>query len=282
MKLYKDFIFKHIKDTKYPLWALYLVQNYRRIPLAFYNGDDFVEDEKTEGKTEKACIRLASTLQDFPADAVLSIDLKNAKTANGSGILGPFEFVNVSKEDAQTTAVPGSNFANVPGLIGLPAAPAGYVSEETLNGKLEALRVESEKRINDIIFKQREKDFEEKMERERQELKDLRKELNDEKKKYESNTGAAAETLIFALKKIAAEFFPQLKQQAAPAALQGVNQAPKEAAPTVDPNDGKYKAVEELATRLYDNPKIKESDIRDMLNRMDATAANVEPQKAEV
>lgn len=282
MKLYKDFIFKHIKDTKYPLWALYLVQNYRRVPLAFYNGDDFVEDEKIEGKTEKACIRLASTLQDFPADAVLSIDLKNAKTANGSGILGPFEFVNVSKEDAQINAMPGSNFANVPGLIGLPAAPAGYVSEETLNGKLEALRVENEKRINDIIFKQREKDFEEKMERERQELKDLRKELNDEKKKYESNTGAAAETLIFALKKIAAEFFPQLKQQAAPAAaLQGVN-TPKEQAPTVDPTDGKYKAVEELATRLYDNPNIKESDIRDMLTRMDAPAANVEQKKAEV
>ena len=37
--LTRDYITNHIRQTKYPCWALFVVQNYKRIPLYFYNGD---------------------------------------------------------------------------------------------------------------------------------------------------------------------------------------------------------------------------------------------------
>ena len=268
MRLNKDFIFKHIKDTKYPLWALYIVQNYRRIPLAFYNGDDFDDDDKIEGKIEKSCIRLASTLQDFPPDAVLSIDLKNAKTANGSGILGPFEFVNMSKEDAEGNNQPAPQFT---GLGAFAQPPAGWVSEQVLNAKLDEVRAENERRINELIFKQREKDFEERAARERKELEELRKELRDEKRKYESGTGKVAQSLAGAAKIVLGEMFPGLgidKTEAA-AQLAGAQQSelpeaqPQPVAQTSAPevDDPKYKAIERLAEMLYKNPEVTEAQI---------------------
>lgn len=272
MRLTKDFIFKHIKDTKYPLWALFIVQNYRRIPLAFYNGDDFTDDDKIEGKCEKSCIRLASTLQDFPADAVLSIDLKNAKTANGSGILGPFEFSNMCKEDADNqNQQPAAQFAG----FGFPQAPAGWVSEQVLNAKLDEMRAENERKINELIFKQREKDFEERMARERRELDELRRELRDEKKKYDSGTGKVAQSLAGAAKIVLGEMFPGLgidKTEAA-AQLAGANQgelpehADEPTAPEAQkatPRSGKYAAIESLAEMLYKAPDVTEEQIKSL------------------
>lgn len=289
MRLNKDFIFKHIKDTKYPLWALYLVQNYRRVPLAFYNGDDFTDDEKTEGKTEKSCIRLASTLEDFPADAVLSIDLKNAKTANGSGILGPFEFVNMSKEDADNQQQQSAP-AQFSGL-GFAQPPAGWVSEQVLNAKLDEMRAENERKINELIFKQRERDFEERMARERKELDELRRELRDEKKKYDSNTGKVAQTLAGAAKIVIGDLFPGLgidKTEAA-AQLAGANQPelPETAQPaqpspsaTADP---KYKAIERLAEMLYKSENVTEAQVTNLTKGIEAELAKQqEPGKKEV
>lgn len=287
MRLNKDFIFKHIKDTKYPLWALYLVQNYRRVPLAFYNGDDFTDDEKTEGKTEKSCIRLASTLQDFPADAVLSIDLKNAKTANGSGILGPFEFVNMSKDDADNQQPQAPQFAG----FGFAQPPAGWVSEQVLNAKLDEMRAENERKINELIFKQREHDFEKRMARERKELYELRRELRDEKKKYDSNTGKVAQTLAGAAKIVIGDIFPGLgidKTEAA-AQLAGANQPelPETAQPaqpspsaTTDP---KYKAIEQLAEMLYKSENVTEEQVANLTKGIEAELAKQhEPEKKEV
>lgn len=288
MRLNKDFIFKHIKDTKYPLWALYLVQNYRRVPLAFYNGDDFTDDEKTEGKTEKSCIRLASTLQDFPADAVLSIDLKNAKTANGSGILGPFEFVNMSKEDADNQQPQqAQQFAG----FGFAQPPAGWVSEQVLNAKLDEMRAENERKINELIFKQRERDFEERMARERKELDELRRELKDEKKKYDSGTGKVAQSLAGAAKIVLGEMFPGLgidKSEAA-AQLAGAQQGElPEAQPTAQPqatatHDPKYKAIEHLAEMLYKSDKVTEAQVEKLTKGIEAELTKQqEPEKKEV
>jgi hypothetical protein len=281
MRLNKDFIFKHIKDTKYPLWALYIVQNYRRIPLAFYNGDDFADEEKTEGKCEKSCIRLASTLQDFPPDAVLSIDLKNAKTANGSGILGPFEFVNMSKDDEPAApSSPGAQFTG----FGFANPPAGWVSEQVLNAKLDELRTENERKINELIFKQREKDFEERMARERRELEELRKELKDEKKKYESTTGAAATTLAGAAKMVFGQLFPGLGISQADAAAQlagaGNTELPEaEPAQTSTPKGGKYAAIERLAGMLYTNDKITEAEVESLTQGIEAHLKTEQKEK---
>lgn len=265
MRLNKDFIFKHIRETKYPLWALYLVQNYRRVPLAFYNGDDFADDEKAEGKCEKSCIRLANTLQDFPPEAVLSIDLKNAKSANGSGILGPFEFVNMSKEDTETASTPQQQFAG----FGFANPPAGWVSEQVLQAKLDELRAENKREINELIFKQRVKDFEERVARERKELDELRRELRDEKKKYDSGTGKVAQSLAGAAKIVLGQMFPGLGIDATEGAaelagaqqqLPDCNQMAAPATPTTQ-RDGKYLAIEKLANMLYTSPDVTEEQI---------------------
>jgi hypothetical protein len=260
MKLTKDYIAEHIKRTKFYYWTLYALQNYKRVHIMSYNADDITESDSDEEKAQKAINRLFAVLQDFPKDAVLSIELKSSKNANGNGIIGGIEFVNKTKEETEEQP------QNFNGFSGFVNPPAGWVSESVLNGKLEELRAENSRQINEIMFKQREKDFAEKMHRERAELEEMRRELKDEKKKYESNTGAAAETLVFAIKKILGELFPGLKMlkttpETTPPQLAGIKEEP-------EPTDPKYKAVEKLAGILYENPKITASQVENLINTM--------------
>lgn len=256
MKLTKDYIINHIRETKYPCWSLYIVQNYRRIPHYFYNGEDWSESETAESKAEKAAARLTAITADIPRDATLSIDLKSSRGANGErGTIGPLEFANHEKGDD----VPQTSMQQGFGGFGFVQPPPGWISEETLNGKLEAIQAANERKINEILFKQKEDAFREQCRRERQELAEMRKELKDEKKKYESTTGAAAETLVFAVKKILTELFPNLPlAQAAQPQLSGAASAADDDEP---PSDPKYRAVETLANSLYENPDLTERDI---------------------
>lgn len=261
--LTRDYIENHIRQTKYPCWALFVVQNYKRIPLYFYNGEDFEDNDNADSKAEKAVNRLQLILHDYPADTRLSIDLKSSKGANGTqGTIGPLEFTNRDKGDELATPpAPQQGF----GGFGFIQPPAGWVSEETLNGKLEAMKAENERLVNNILFKHKEDAFKEQCRRERRELEEMRKELQDERKKYESNTGAAAETLVFAVKKILGELFPQLPfaQAAATSAAQpqlaGAAQQEEHR-----PQDAKYSAVEVLANALYNDPNLTEKDINDI------------------
>ncbi len=275
--LTRDYITNHIRQTKYPCWALFVVQNYKRIPLYFYNGEDFEEGDMAEGKAEKAVARLSSILRDYPADAHLSIDLKSSKGANGSqGTIGPLEFTNRDKDDAPAMPTAPQGF----GGFGFIQPPAGWVSEETLNGKLEALAAANEKRINEILFKHKEDAFREQCRRERRELEEMRKELQDERKKYESNTGAAAETLVFAVKKILGELFPQLPfAQTTPAATTPpqLSGAPSQES---RPADAKYNAVEVLANALYADPNLTEKDINEISLAISQRVKAKEPQPA--
>lgn len=256
MKLTKDYIINHIRETKYPCWSLFVVQNYKRVPLYFYNGEDWSDNETAESKAEKAVARLTAITANYPAEATLSIDLKSSKGANGErGTIGPLEFVNHEKGDD----VPQVSMQQGFGGFGFVQPPPGWISEETLNGKLEAIQAANERKINEILFKQKEDAFREQCRRERQELAEMRKELKDEKKKYESTTGAAAETLVFAVKKILTELFPNLPlAQAAQPQLSGAASAADDDEP---PSDPKYRAVETLANSLYENPDLTERDI---------------------
>lgn len=261
--LTRDYIENHIRQTKYPCWGLFVIQNYKRIPLYFYNGEDFEDSDTADSKAEKAVNRLQLILHDYPADARLSIDLKSSKGANGTqGTIGPLEFTNRDKGDELATP-PAPQQGS--GGFGFIQPPAGWVSEETLNGKLEAMKAENERLINNILFKHKEDAFKEQCRRERRELEEMRKELQDERKKYESNTGAAAETLVFAVKKILGELFPQLPfaQAAATSAAQpqlaGAAQQEEHR-----PQDAKYSAVEVLANALYNDPNLTEKDINDI------------------
>lgn len=271
MKLTKDYIINHIQQTKYPCWSLYVMQQYgKRYPIMHYNGDDFSENDDATVKAEKAVARLSGALQMLPSDALLCIELRSSKGANGSqGTLGPFEFYNRDKGDeAPALATIGAQAtpANFGGFGFAP--PPGWVSEEMLAGKLEALKVENENRVNEILFNQKKREFSEWAKRERAEIAEIKKELRDEKRKYESNTGAAAETLVFAMKKLIAELFPG-------SPVVGALTGAPEAAPNNDPgvmngtdsdntdeeNTPKFKAVEGLAAMLYNDDRVTEADV---------------------
>lgn len=280
MRFTKDYVFKHIKTTKYPCWSLYIVQGYKRTPLIHYNGDDFTDNETTDSKTEKSINRLAAVLDDMPADAVLSIDLKTSQKSPAAGYLGPVEFCNVTKDDA-AAAIP-TQPQSLGGFGGFGTPPPGWVNEETLNSKLEALSVQNEKKINDMLFKQREREFEERVRRERAELEKLKTELNDEKKKYDSTTGQAADTLVFAVKKILAELFPNLPSNTStpPAALDGADGNVEEVN-HVDTTSPKFKEVEKLANMLYEDNNVTAGDVEQIrkyiLNKSTQPAATVQP-----
>lgn len=259
MKLTKDYIINHIRETKYNCWSLFVMQNYKRVPIMHYNGDDFTAEDDASAKAEKAVARLDGALQSIPPDTLLCIELRSSKGANGSqGTLGPFEFYNYNKDDAPNQQPQQQQFNG----LGFVNPPPGWVSEETLNAKLEGLEIKNTQRINEILLKQREKDFEERRNREYRELAELRKELNDEKKKYESNTGAAAETLVFAIKKILGELFPALPfgkaaaQPQPPAQLAGADDS--------RPADPKYSAVENLANAMYLDKNLTENDVNEI------------------
>lgn len=267
MQLTRDYIINHIRGTKYPLWSLSVIQNYRKIPLMNYFGDDFAEDDNTEQKIEKSISRLMAVLSDFPSDAILAIELKSSKNANQSGILGPIEFVNKAKteevnETPKEEVNPLQQFAN----LGFATPPAGFVSEHYLNSKLDQIRAENQQQINALIFKQKEKDFEERKKRELKEIEEMKKELKDERKKYDSNIGAASEALVFAGKKILGELFPGLgllQQNGQTAALEGAPEGT--AAPAQTPEQAaKYNAVSRLATMLYESKNISEKQIESL------------------
>lgn len=276
MRLTKDYIVKHIKRSKFYLWSLFLLQNYKRTHIMTYNGDDIVEGDNDETKTEKSANRLYNLLDDFPPEAEFSIDLKRTQKSNDGGIIGPLEFINKKKDDTEKETQQ-QNFNG----FGFVNPPQGWVSESVLNGKLEELKAENTRQINEIMFRQREKDFNEKIQRERQELDELRKELNDEKRKYESNTGAAAETLVFAIKKILAELFPGFAAKVAPTEgpkqLSGVAEAKVEE----QQRDDKYKAVEKLAGMLYDNKKVTEAEVEILTKRIEQHLNNISKPKQQ-
>ncbi len=278
--LTRDYIENHIRQTKYPCWGLFVIQNYKRIPLYFYNGEDFEDNDNADSKAEKAVNRLQLILHDYPADARLSIDLKSSKGANGTqGTIGPLEFTNRDKGDELATpTAPQQGFGGFGGFI---QPPAGWVSEETLNGKLEAIKAENERLVNNILFKHKEDAFKEQCRRERRELEEMRKELQDERKKYESNTGAAAETLVFVVKKILGELFPQLPfAQAATASAAQPQLAGAAQQEEHRPQDAKYGAVEVLANALYNDPNLTEKDINEIAQAISQQSKAKEQQPA--
>lgn len=242
----RDYVLNHIKKTKYPYWSLYVVRSYQRTHLCTYGGDDFAPDDGEEAKVAKSVRRLDDFLQSIPNGSRLSIDLRSVKSgANGTGIIGPLEFENISDEEAQSQ--PQSL-----GGVAWGAPPPGYVSESMLEGRLAKMEAENEKKMNALIFQQQQQDFATQMQREREEVERLKKEVEDDRKKYNSNTAMGAEALVLAFKKILGELAPGLGISAASTPL---------GEPETAPSDPKATAVNEIANMLYDNPKLQVGDI---------------------
>lgn len=237
----KNFIFERIKDSKYPFWSLYLNQGFQnRSNVQQFFGGNFAEDDSDETKIEKSIKALQNTLSTFDDSAVFIIELKNAKTANGNGIIGPFQFQNAEtvKKDSEQAAP------------GIGAIPAGYVPESMLKGiedkinaefsaKLERYKAESERREREAEFKRRE-----------EQLAEREKELKEQEKSYNSSVAKTADIFITIGQKLAAHFFPATDDGVA---AQMVVQQQQLGQPQTPLNDEKMQAVDELSEFMYKN-----------------------------
>ena len=251
MSFTRDYILQHIKRTKYPYWSLYVVRSYSRTHLCSYSGDDFTADDSDEAKVAKSVKRLEDFLTSIPKSSHLSIDLRSVKSgANGTGIIGPLEFDNITDEDAQSQPP-----QTLGGIQWAAAPPPGYVSESALEGRLAKMEADNEKKMNDLIFAQQKREFAAQMEREQEEIAKIKKELDDDRKKYNSNTAMGAEALVTAFKKIIFELFPQFGGgSAAATSAPALGETPPAPDPRAD-------AVNEIANMLYDNQKLQVGDI---------------------
>lgn len=238
----KNFIFERIKDSKYPFWSLYLNQGFQnRSNVQQFFGGNFEDDDSDETKIGKSIKALQNTLSTFDDSAVFIIELKNAKTANGSGIIGPFQFQNAEtvKKDSEQAAP------------GLGAIPAGYVPESMLKGiedkinaefnaKLERYKAESERREREAEFKRRE-----------EQLAEREKELKEQEKSYNSSVAKTADIFITIGQKLAAHFFPTADDGAAAQMVIPQQQLGQPQTPQL--NDEKMQAVDELSLFMYKN-----------------------------
>ena len=236
----KNFILERIKDSKYPFWSLYLNQGFQnRSNVQQFFGGNFEDDDSDETKIEKSIKALQNTLSTFDDSAVFIIELKNAKTANGSGIIGPFQFQNAETVKKDSEQAPG-----------LGAIPAGYVPESMLKGiedkinaefnaKLERYKAESERREREAEFKRRE-----------EQLAEREKELKEQEKSYNSSVAKTADIFITIGQKLAAHLFPAADDSAS---AQMVIPQQQLGQPQTPLNDEKMQAVDELSEYMYKN-----------------------------
>jgi len=239
-----DLIKNRIRDSKFPFWSLQLIENFKnQSNIAQYYGADFEENDNDDTKIEKSLQKLETVVNSFPDDCVFVIEIKNAKQANGSGILGPFRFTRAEKKEEPKNALQG--------------IPPGYVPESLLKGIEERLQKDFDMKL--MNFKKEAENEQRKKEfiRRCQELDEREKELKELQKGYESGVAKTADVLVEAGKKILA-YFMQPTATAAPAPALSGTEAPEQ--------DEKTQAIDELAIFLYQNADT--SVIKNLLTKL--------------
>ena len=200
MLLTKEIVYERIKDSGYPFWTLYLQQGFKNTShLMTYTGNDFEENDSDETKLQKSIARLDNIVNSI-ADATFVIEIKNSKTANGNGIIGPLQFSNSVKKEEVT-----------PVLSGVPA-----ISESYLKGIEDRISREFNQKFETWKAEEKQKQYEKELEKREEELKEKEKELDDLKKGYESGVAKTADILLEAGKRIAMYFVPDLQKTATP------------------------------------------------------------------
>lgn len=199
-----------------------------------YYGNDFEENDTDETKTEKSINKLDAVLQSFPPNCFFQIEIKASKQANGSGIVGPFQFTNSKEDPAPDTQLNGV------------VIPRGYIHESMLKGIEERIKNDFENRLE--IYKiETEKDRQkEEFNRKMQELDEREKRLKELEKGYNSGVAKTADVLVEAGKKILTYFMQAVPTQAAQTQPAALGQAP-------EPQDEKTQALDNLAEFLYNN-----------------------------
>lgn len=224
-----DFIKKRIEDTKFPFWSLSLVEGFKNLSnVMSYYGNDFEETDSDDVKVEKSLNKLDSVVMSFPANCVFQIDIKASRQANGSGIVGPFQFVNFEEQKEDLKGV------NI---------PAGYVPQTMLEGVEERIKKDFDNKLEAFKIETERKRQKEEFERRLQELDEREKQLKELEKGYNSGVAKTADVLVEAGKKILG-YIMQTQQPSAAAA---------QPQPALGEVDEKAVAVDKLAEYIYNN-----------------------------
>ncbi len=232
----KDFIFNRIRDSKFLFWSLALVEGFKNFSNVMqYYGNDFEDTDTEDTKIEKSINKLDAVLQSFPPNCTFQIEIKASKQANGSGIVGPFQFTNCKEETTPETALNGL------------AVPRGYIHESMLKGIEERIKNDFETRLENYKIETEKERQKEEYERKMSELEEREKRLKELERGYNSGVAKTADVLVEAGKKILTYFM-----QAAPAPTQAAPAALGQA-PAPEPQDEKTQALDNFAEYLYNN-----------------------------
>lgn len=234
----KEFIFNRIRDSKFLFWSLALVEGFKNLSNVMqYYGNDFDENDTEETKIEKSINKLDSVIKSFTQpDCIFQIEIKASKQANGSGIIGPFQFYNFKEEKTEQ-------------LNGVFNVPRGYIHESMLKGIEERIKNDFEIRLENYKIETEKERQKEEYNRKMSELEEREKRLKELERGYNSNVAKTADVLVEAGKKIITYFInantnTPIQQPKTPAAL---GQAPE------PEQDEKTKALDNLAEYLYNN-----------------------------
>lgn len=247
----KDFIIKRIQDSGFPCWNLSITTGFRNnVNVQSYFGADWTDDDNEATKIEKSITRLENTLSTFPADTVFVIDIRAARNANGTSIIGPFQFTTAEQPAAEQTQQ--QQQTQQLGLI-----PSGYVPESMLKGLEEQLTNNFQRQFDALKAEhqqqQREIEFNNRLER----LEEREKEVKELEKSYKSDVAKGADVVVEIVKKIGAYFL--MPKGAAPDAQiisqQQLGAMQQQQQPQQDLKETK---VDEICTMLYNNYSIEQ------------------------
>ena len=249
MLLTNEIVYERIKDSGYPFWTLYLQQGFKNTShLMTYTGNDFEENDSDETKLQKSIARLDNIVNSIQ-DATFVIEIKNSKTANGNGIIGPLQFSNTVKKEEVTPTLSGGS----------------AISESYLKGIEERISREFNQKFETWKAEEKQKQYEKELEKREEELKEKEKELDDLKKGYESGVTKTADILLEAGKRIAMYFVPDLQAKTAATPeiqLSGKTQQSDEE----QFEDEKASVINEFAEYLYNG--YSKEQIKELLNNI--------------
>ncbi len=244
----KTELFQYIKTVRYPYWDLSMVAGFKNNRLRSYKLEDIDEDAKPDEKLNASLNALEITLSSFKPTDKFTIILKNSETANGSGVYGPIEFINMESESAPLPGAKPQTSNGFGGFAGIPdfnyLRSLGYVPESEYTAKLEAAKLEQQKAMMEMEFRLKEeamkRDFANKKE-------NLRRQIAEtQRQREEANNGI---NKLVEVVKLAA---PSVLGQLFGIDVKGLA-GPQEQTSEVTVKDPKYMEVEALATELYDS-----------------------------
>lgn len=259
----KTELFAYIKNVGYPFWELAMVDGFKANRLRVYKCEDIAADATPEEKMNSSLNALEITLSSFKPTDKFRITLKNSETANGSGIYGPVEFLNMATDPNAAAMMPQQQNGGFSGFSGLPdfskLRALGYVPESEYTAKLEAAKLEQQKALMEMEFRIKEDNLKRDYDRKKA---DLRRQIEDYQKRAEE-ASSTVNKLVAAGKKILPPLLARLMGMQ-PDALGTADEGNSN---EVEVKDPKYIEIEKMATELYDSHASLE-DIQELRNNL--------------